>query len=41
MDRDTIEVNEYLARQNFSEREIKNLHEGKEEYKEADEGTGD
>jgi len=37
MDKDIIEANEYLAQQNFSEREIENLHRGKEEYKEAEE----
>lgn len=36
MDKDRIKVNEYLARQNFSEKEIENLHEGKPEYKESD-----
>lgn len=41
MDKDSLEVNDYLGRQNFSEQEIKNLHEGKQEYKEPDEGTGE
>ena len=41
MDKDKIKANDYLARQNFSEQEIKNLHEGRQEYKEPDEGTGD
>jgi len=36
MDKDRLEVNDYLSRQNFSDREIKNLHQGKQEYKESD-----
>lgn len=36
MDKDRLKVSDYLARQNFSEREIENLHQGKPEYKEPD-----
>ena len=36
MDKDKIEVSDYLSRQNFSEKEIENLHKGKPEYKEPD-----
>ena len=40
MDENKTEVVDYLARQNFSEQELDNLHQGKQEYKELDEGTG-
>jgi hypothetical protein len=35
MDKDIIEADNYLARQNFSDQEIKNLHQGKLNYKEG------
>jgi len=35
MDKDRAEYTDYLGEQDFSEQEIKNLHEGKLDYREA------
>ena len=37
MDENKIEVSNYIASQDFSEQEIENLHQGKQEYKEPEE----
>ena len=37
MDEARIEVNDYIVKQDFSEQEIDNLHQGKQEYKEVEE----
>ena len=41
MDKDKAAYINYLARQNFSEEEIENLHKGKPEYKEREEQDAD
>lgn len=40
MGEDRLKVNDYLSRQNFSDREIKNLHQGKQEYREESDDVG-
>jgi len=37
MDEDKLETAEYLDRQKFSEQEVNNLHQGKQDYKESEE----
>lgn len=37
MDKDRTEVVDYLTRQNFSEQELDNLHQGRQEYKDTEE----
>jgi hypothetical protein len=36
MNKNETAYGDYLSRQNFSEEEIENLHEGKPEYKKSD-----
>ena len=37
MDKDKTEATDYLDRQDFSEKEIENLHAGRPEYKDPEE----
>lgn len=41
MDKDRLEANDYLARQNFSEGEIKDLHQGRLEFRKEKNSTID